>query len=115
MIVELLVLLIVHIIVAVNIQVMFFNMSLICTFVAGRNRLYFHSRNILPIQPSEFDENSDDEIDPDWLREYTERMMDEFTDVNDGEKAIMKLWNLFNLKYRSDLHSHHQLFILINI
>jgi len=65
---------------------------------AGHNRLYFHSGTTLPIRPCEFDEDSEEENDPDWLRCYTERMLDEFTDVNDGEKTLMKLWNLFNLK-----------------
>ena len=79
------------------------------TFVAGHNRLYFHSGTTLPIRPCEFDEDSEEENDPDWLRCYTERMLDEFTDVNDGEKTLMKLWNLFNLKTGLDLH--HLIFI----
>jgi len=76
---------------------------------AGHNRLYFHSGTTLPIRPCEFDEDSEEENDPDWLRCYTERMLDEFTDVNDGEKTLMKLWNLFNLKTGLDLH--HLIFI----
>jgi polycomb protein SUZ12 len=40
------------------------------------------------------DVDSEDESDPIWLRKKTAMMIDEFTDVNDGEKEIMKMWNL---------------------
>lgn len=29
-----------------------------------------------------------------------EQMIDEFTDVNEGEKELMKLWNLHVMKYK---------------
>lgn len=61
----------------------------------GHRRLYFHSLTTLPIRPCEFDSDSEDEAtEPDWLFGHTKRMIDEFTDVNEGEKALMKLWNL---------------------
>ena len=28
------------------------------------------------------------------------QMIDEFTDVNEGEKELMKLWNLHVMKYK---------------
>lgn len=61
----------------------------------GHRRLYFHSLTTLPVRPCEFDSDSEDEAtEPDWLFGHTKRMIDEFTDVNEGEKALMKLWNL---------------------
>jgi len=37
---------------------------------------------------------NEDEIDPPWLRTKICRMIDEFSDVNEGEKEFMKMWNL---------------------
>jgi polycomb protein SUZ12 len=39
------------------------------------------------------------EPDPEWLQRTTKQMIDEFTDVNDGEKNLMKLWNLHVMKH----------------
>ncbi|CAK8686565.1 unnamed protein product [Clavelina lepadiformis] len=69
-------------------------------YSAGHHRLYFHSNSSLPIRPCEFDNDSEEETDPDWLRNHIKKMLDEFTDVNDGEKPIMKLWNLYIMKHR---------------
>jgi len=63
-------------------------------YVTGHNRLYHHTSTCLPIYPREMDVDSEDESDPIWLRKKTAMMIDEFTDVNDGEKEIMKMWNL---------------------
>ncbi|XP_028301648.1 polycomb protein suz12-B isoform X2 [Gouania willdenowi] len=64
------------------------------TYVSGHNRLYFHSDSCMPLRPQEMDVDSEDERDPEWLREKTATQLDEFTDVNEGEKEVMKLWNL---------------------
>lgn len=60
----------------------------------GRKRTYYHSYSGLVIRPNEIDENSEDEMDPMWLRQNIVRLIDDFVDVNAGEKEIMKLWNL---------------------
>lgn len=68
-------------------------------------RLYYHTSTCLPIKPNEVDIDSEADIDPDWLRERTQLMIDEFTDVNEGEKEILKLWNLHimrNYQYKGD-------------
>lgn len=68
-------------------------------------RLYYHTSTCLPIKPNEVDLDSEAEIYPDWLQERTQLMIDEFTDVNEGEKEILKLWNLHimrNYKYKGD-------------
>uniref|UniRef100_A0A7N6BNR2 Polycomb protein VEFS-Box domain-containing protein n=1 Tax=Anabas testudineus TaxID=64144 RepID=A0A7N6BNR2_ANATE len=67
------------------------------TYVSGHNRLYFHSDSCMPLRPQEMDVDSEDERDPEWLREKTATQLDEFTDVNEGEKEVMKLWNLASI------------------
>lgn len=41
------------------------------TYVSGHNRLYFHSDSCMPLRPQEMDLDSEDERDPEWLREKT--------------------------------------------
>uniref|UniRef100_A0A674B5U7 SUZ12 polycomb repressive complex 2 subunit n=1 Tax=Salmo trutta TaxID=8032 RepID=A0A674B5U7_SALTR len=67
--------------------------------IPGHNRLYFRSDSCTPKTPQEVDHDSEDETDPFWLRERTIMQIQEFTDVNDGEKEVMKLWNLHVMKY----------------
>uniref|UniRef100_A0A8C7HQA8 SUZ12 polycomb repressive complex 2 subunit b n=1 Tax=Oncorhynchus kisutch TaxID=8019 RepID=A0A8C7HQA8_ONCKI len=69
------------------------------TYVSGHNRLYFHSDSCMPLRPQEMDVDSEDERDPEWLREKTATQLEEFTDVNEGEKEVMKLWNLHVMKH----------------
>ncbi|XP_046873302.1 polycomb protein suz12-B-like isoform X4 [Hypomesus transpacificus] len=69
------------------------------TYVSGHNRLYFRSDSCVPRWPQEMEVDSEDEQDPAWLREKTATQIEEFTDVNEGEKEIMKLWNLHVLKH----------------
>uniref|UniRef100_A0AAR2KTE2 Polycomb protein VEFS-Box domain-containing protein n=1 Tax=Pygocentrus nattereri TaxID=42514 RepID=A0AAR2KTE2_PYGNA len=69
------------------------------TYVSGHNRLYFHSDSCMPLRPQEMDVDSEDERDPEWLREKTTTQIEEFTDVNEGEKEVMKLWNLHVMKH----------------
>uniref|UniRef100_A0A7N8X3Y6 SUZ12 polycomb repressive complex 2 subunit b n=1 Tax=Mastacembelus armatus TaxID=205130 RepID=A0A7N8X3Y6_9TELE len=69
------------------------------TYISGHNRLYFHSDSCMPLRPQEMDVDSEDERDPEWLREKTATQLDEFTDVNEGEKEVMKLWNLHVMKH----------------
>ncbi|XP_066520187.1 polycomb protein suz12-B, partial [Hoplias malabaricus] len=69
------------------------------TYVSGHNRLYFHSDSCMPLRPQEMEVDSEDERDPEWLREKTTTQIEEFTDVNEGEKEVMKLWNLHVMKH----------------
>ncbi|KAF5400291.1 Polycomb protein Su(Z)12 [Paragonimus heterotremus] len=59
----------------------------------GHNRVYYHTRSVQPIRACEFDFDSEAEDAPDWLRQHYQRKVEEFTDVNQGEKQIMQLWN----------------------
>lgn len=68
-------------------------------FITGHNRLYHHTTTCLPIYPKEMDIDSEGENDPEWLQHKTMMMIDEFTDVNEGEKELMKMWNLHVMKY----------------
>ncbi|XP_040042121.1 polycomb protein suz12-B isoform X2 [Gasterosteus aculeatus] len=72
------------------------------TYVSGHNRLYFHSDSCMPLRPQEMEEDSEDERDPEWLREKTGTQLDDFTDVNEGEKEVMKLWNLHVMNFIAD-------------
>ncbi|XP_041076735.1 polycomb protein SUZ12-like isoform X2 [Polyodon spathula] len=72
------------------------------TYISGHNRLYFHSDACLPLRPQEMEVDSEDEKDPEWLREKTITQIEEFTDVNEGEKEVMKLWNLHVMKFIAD-------------
>lgn len=47
----------------------------------------------------DFDEDSEGEMDPGWLRHHTKKLLEDFTDVNEGEKEMLKLWNLHVLKH----------------
>ncbi|KAK3751064.1 hypothetical protein RRG08_044641 [Elysia crispata] len=62
--------------------------------IQGHNRLYFHAVTCQPVRPQELDTEGRDESKPRWLRQKTVMMIDEFTDVNEGEKELMKMWNL---------------------
>jgi polycomb protein SUZ12 len=67
--------------------------------ISGHSRIYFHSETCIPIMPKELDYDSEGEPDPKWLQRTTKQMIDEFTDVNGGEKELMKLWNLHVMKH----------------
>jgi polycomb protein SUZ12 len=69
------------------------------SYIIGHNRLYHHTTTCLPIHPKEIDVDSEGEPDPEWMQVKTSMMIDEFTDVNEGEKELMKMWNLHVLKH----------------
>lgn len=68
-------------------------------FITGHSRLYHHTMTCLPVHPKELDIESEDENDPVWLQQKTKMMIDEFTDVNEGEKEMMKLWNCHIMRH----------------
>lgn len=74
-----------------------------------KKRAYYHSRTCMPLLPSEIDIDSEDDVGNEWLHEKIDNMIDEFLDVNDGEKSLMKLWNRHVLTYRyltiKDIHN----------
>lgn len=68
-------------------------------YLTGHNRLYHHTMTCLPVHPKELDVDSEEENDPRWLKQKTMMMIDEFTDVNEGEKELMKMWNLHVMRH----------------
>ncbi|KAH9498850.1 Polycomb protein suz12, partial [Bulinus truncatus] len=61
--------------------------------IQGHNRLYFHTGTCQPVLPQELETEGREEAKPRWLKQKTIMMIDEFTDVNEGEKELMKMWN----------------------
>lgn len=59
------------------------------------DRLLFHVRNNLPVDKGEYEA----EEDYHWLQDLSCRQIDDFVDLNEGEKAFFKLWN-------THLHNH---------
>jgi len=66
---------------------------------ASIERLYYHTQTGQPVHVNEIDYDSDNELDPDWLKQQTNLLIDDFDDVNEGEKDMMRLWNLHNIKF----------------
>jgi hypothetical protein len=66
---------------------------------ANLERVYYHTTTTLPLHVNEIDYDSDNDLDPDWLKEQSKLLINEFADVNDGEKELMKLWNLHCLHF----------------
>ena len=59
------------------------------------SRLYHYSTTCLPMPPHAIlQESTEDEVDPQWLITKMCQMIDEFSDVNEGEKEFMKMWNI---------------------
>ncbi len=57
-------------------------------------------KNIFILLPKvdEIENDSDNDLDPEWLKDHTTLLINDFNDVNEGEKGIMLLWNLHLLK-----------------
>jgi polycomb protein SUZ12 len=60
----------------------------------GLEKLFYHPKTCSTIYTNELNQDSDNELDPEWLQEQTGLFIQEFADVNQGEKEIMRLWNL---------------------
>lgn len=81
-------------------------------------RVYYHARTSQPIHIDELDYDSDSEMDPEWLKELTVLLINDFADVNEGEKELMKMWSLHCLKHNfvadAQIYSACELFIDLN-
>lgn len=62
-------------------------------------RQYYHSRSNEPMLEGEWDIDSDEEEDENWLVRMSEELLDEFEDVTLAEKRFAKLWNRFIRKH----------------
>ena len=72
------------------------------TYSSGHNRLYFHSDTCLPLRPQEMEVDSEDEKDPEWLREKTITV----TLSSSHILTSQSIWILFQLGSR--------IFVLLN-
>jgi len=63
-------------------------------YMTGHNRLYYRSTTVQPLTAADMDYDSETDDKPSWLKTKMCKLMDDFTDVNPGEKEVLKLWNL---------------------
>ncbi|UJR33883.1 hypothetical protein I4U23_021304 [Adineta vaga] len=66
---------------------------------AALTRVYRHTTGAQPIEPEHIQMDSDDEIYPEWTQQLSRRMMEDFQDVNEGEKEMMIMWNHHVMKH----------------
>lgn len=59
----------------------------------ARKKIFYHSQTCVPVLAAELDQDSENEDYPPWLKERKESLIDEFIDVNAGEKCLIKMWN----------------------
>ena len=67
---------------------------------AALTRVYRHTTGAQPIEPEHMQVDSDDEIYPEWTQQLSRRMMEDFQDVNEGEKEMMIMWNHHVMKHK---------------
>lgn len=66
----------------------------------GHDRQYYRTiNNLMFTHQVDFDDDSEGEMDPDWLKNHTKKLIDEFSDVNEGEKEMLEMWNLHVMKH----------------
>lgn len=66
----------------------------------GHPRGYYRTiNNMKYTHRADYDVDSEGEMDPGWLRNHTQKLIDDFTDVNEGEKEMLKIWNLHAMKH----------------
>lgn len=65
-------------------------------------RKHFHSGtgNSSEWKMEEFEDNSEDEMFPNWIKLKMLRNIDDSTRANHGEKELKKLWNLHVIKHK---------------
>ena len=69
------------------------------TSIKGHERTYYHTANNQKMHGlSEYNPALEDSRSPAWLVDLTGDLIEEFTDVNEGEKMLMKMWNIHILK-----------------
>ena len=57
-------------------------------FMFGHNRLYYRSTTVQPMTAADMDYDSETDSKPSWLKTKMCKLMDDFTDVNWGEKEV---------------------------
>ena len=63
------------------------------------SRQIFHGRNWVPMP--EFGKGEEEaECECEWVMDYTRNKLEDFVDLNSGEKTMMNLWNKHVNKYQ---------------
>jgi hypothetical protein len=63
------------------------------------DRLAYNSKTYMVKKPLDPDYDSDLDKDPEWHRISIVRMLEDFDDVNEGEKDFMSIWNYFLMRH----------------
>eukprot|EP01147_Barroeca_monosierra_P003784 gene3784-6306_t len=63
--------------------------------LANSQRKYYASQFCVQKDPDSCNDSDDEADDESWLKLESDLLLDEFNDVNGGEKSFMKLWNSF--------------------
>jgi polycomb protein SUZ12 len=66
----------------------------------NKQRLFYHTHSCLPMIADEEKDSNDEEGVNQWLKVTSTRMVDDFIDVNEGEKSFMKIWNFFIMDHK---------------
>lgn len=82
------------------------------TYSSGHNRLYFHSDTCLPLRPQEMEVDSEDEKDPEWLREKTITVIMLFIHNYYKRIVVFKRWSAVVVGNKQGTHCEHDAFIL---
>ena len=61
-------------------------------------RLLYHGRNFTQVTEKDATEQ-ELECDFSWSTQHTRKLLEEITDVNEGEKTLMKMWKEHVIKY----------------
>lgn len=58
-------------------------------------RQYYNSKTKEPKVPDQWNIDSDDEYEDDWLHDRSDKLMDDLADMEQCEATFMKMWNRF--------------------
>jgi len=75
-------------------------------YMLGHNRLYYRSTTVQPMTAADMDYDSETDTKPGWLKTKMCKLMDDFTDVNWGEKEVLKLWNTHVMEHDFSAYRH---------
>lgn len=68
--------------------------------------MFYHTNTWQPVRSErELEEDSDEETAPEWLREHTRLLINDFSDLNEGEKWFMHAWNIHCLNSHAGIYN----------
>ena len=63
----------------------------------------YHSETHLKTTREEFDQDSEDDVDMEWVHSINDKLLADLVDVTDGEHCFMSIWNRY-------MHEHQEIF-----